>query len=152
MAPGNALTPRAFGLHAGTRVRRFGFELPACAESVALARHRVRERLLDWHIDEDTRDTAALIVSELVTNAVVHTASDSVGCELTDFDGLLRIAVQDQGILPTGPRLRRVAPEEGGRGLLLVDAVSNAWGAHEDERRPGRLVWAELLHRAGGPC
>ncbi|MCP3818360.1 ATP-binding protein [Streptomyces sp. A3M-1-3] len=152
MAPGNALTPRVIGLSPGTHARRLGFELPARAESVALARRRVREWLLGRNIDQDTRDTVALVVSELVTNAVVHTASDRVGCELSDSEGRLRISVQDQGVLPTGPRLRRADPEEGGRGLLLVDAVSSAWGAHEDGSGPGRVVWAELLYGAGGPC
>ncbi|MEV6652057.1 ATP-binding protein [Streptomyces sp. NPDC051219] len=152
MAPGNALTPRIVGLFPGDRVRHFGFELPARGESVAVARHRLREWLLGRQIGADTRDTAALIVSELVTNAVVHTASDRIGCELTDSAGRLRIAVQDQGVVPTGPRLRRVAPEEGGRGLLLVDALCSAWGAHQDGSGPGPVVWAELRHGTGGPC
>ncbi|WP_455351559.1 ATP-binding protein [Streptomyces sp. SYSU K217416] len=157
MASGNALSPRASGPLSGTGVRRFGFELPARAESVALARRRVRERLLGWRIDACTRDTAALVVSELVTNAVVHTGSNQVGCELTVDEGRLRITVRDQGVLPTGPRLRRDSPEEGGRGLLLVDALSSAWGAQETGRAgsgrgPGRLVWAELPHGAGEPC
>lgn len=91
----------------------------------------------------DTRDTAALVISELVTNAVVHTASSRVVCELHDHDDVLRIAVRDEGCAPGEPRPSpQRAEEEHGRGLLLVDAMCRAWGAQE--HGPGLLVWAEL--------
>ncbi|MFJ3668551.1 ATP-binding protein [Streptomyces sp. NPDC090106] len=132
--------------------RRFRFELAAHPGSVAQARRLTRTRLNGWSICEDTCDTAALVVSELVTNAIVHTASSHIVCELHDEDELVRIAVGDQGCAPgepggphpCGPR----AEEEHGRGLLLVDALCHAWGAHEHDL--GLLVWAEL-HRTAGP-
>jgi hypothetical protein len=108
-----------------------------------------RARLNGWSVCEDTCDSAALVVSELVTNAIVHTASTHIVCELHDGDDLVRIAVRDEGCAPgqpgepgkphpSGPR----SEEERGRGLLLVDALCRAWGAHE--HGPGLLVWAEL--------
>ncbi|EMF26054.1 hypothetical protein H114_26214 [Streptomyces gancidicus BKS 13-15] len=100
---------------------------------------------------EDTCDTAALVVSELVTNAIVHTASSHVVCELHDGDDLLRIAVRDEGCAPGRPRAntRQRPEEEHGRGLLLVDALCRAWGAQE--HGPGLLVWAELARTADSP-
>nr|WP_256107377.1 ATP-binding protein [Streptomyces sp. ODS05-4] len=135
-----------------TDARRFAFELPAGAESVGRARHLVEERLVLWGVAGDVSDGVMLVVSELITNAVVHTASHRVVCELRDCGEQLRIAVQDEGCPASGPRLRRTAPEEGGRGLMLVDAVSTAWGAHDARHGTGRVVWAELAHDVAEPC
>ncbi|WP_372341408.1 ATP-binding protein [Streptomyces sp. CC224E] len=107
-----------------------------------------RTHLSAWGACDDTCDAAALVVSELVTNAIVHTASRRIHCELRelrdDAGDRLRIAVRDEGCIP-GDSRRRVAPEEEhGRGLLLVAAVATAWGAQETGFGPGLLVWAEL--------
>jgi hypothetical protein len=96
----------------------------------------------------DTCDSAALVISELVTNAIVHTASSRVVCELHDHDDMVRIAVRDEGCAPGEPRPSPQRPdEEHGRGLLLVDALCRAWGAQEHGL--GLLVWAELARQAG---
>ncbi|CAL9578333.1 hypothetical protein SUDANB130_04974 [Streptomyces sp. enrichment culture] len=131
--------------------RRFRFELAAHPGSPAQARRLTRARLTGWSVCEDTCDTAALVVSELVTNAIVHTASSHVVCELHDGDDLLRIAVRDEGCAPDRPRAntRQQPEEEHGRGLLLVDALCHAWGARE--HGPGLLVWADLPRTAGSP-
>ncbi|MEN8654540.1 ATP-binding protein [Streptomyces sp. 21So2-11] len=144
MAPGNTLVPRLMDQCRGADIRRYGFELPARAEYVSRARRLTRTQLTRWGIDEDTCDIAALIVSELVTNAVLHTGSEHFACELRDSDGRLRVAVQDQGQRPTGPRLRQGAEDEHGRGLQLVDTLSSFWGTRDVEDGPGRVVWAEL--------
>ncbi|MEU6382876.1 ATP-binding protein [Streptomyces bauhiniae] len=123
--------------------RRFRFELAAHPGSPARARRLARTRLADWSVCADTCESAVLIVSELVTNAVVHTASSRVVCELADHDGLVRIAVRDEGCAPGEPHPAQQRPdEEHGRGLLLVAALCRAWGAQE--HGPGLLVWAEL--------
>jgi anti-sigma regulatory factor (Ser/Thr protein kinase) len=101
-----------------------------------------------WELGRDACDAAVLIVSELVTNAVVHTASARVVCELSRLGRRLRIAVQDQGHQPGGPRLRCSSDDEHGRGLLLVDAMSSAWGSHDAGDSSGRIVWAELPQEA----
>nr|WP_107092317.1 ATP-binding protein [Streptomyces sp. NRRL B-1140] len=128
--------------------RRFRFELAAHPGSPAQARRLTRARLTGWSVCEDTCDSAALVVSELVTNAIVHTASTHIVCELHDGDDLVRIAVRDEGCAPGQPRAAgRTRPEEEhGRGLLLVDALCHSWGAHENG--PGLLVWAELPRTA----
>ncbi|MFJ6743557.1 ATP-binding protein [Streptomyces sp. NPDC091279] len=131
--------------------RRFHFELAAHPASPAQARRLARARLTGWSVCEDICDTAALVISELVTNALVHTASSSILCELRDGEDLVRIAVRDEGCAPGahGPGQGR-AEEEQGRGLLLIDAMCHAWGAHE--HGPGLLVWAELPRQADEPC
>ncbi len=127
--------------------RRFRFELAAHPGSPAQARRLTRARLTGWSICEDTCDTAALVVTELVTNAIVHTASNVVVCELNDGDDMVRIAVRDEGCTPGEPHPSpQRAEEEHGRGLLLVDALCHAWGAQE--HGPGLLVWAELPRTA----
>ncbi|MGW5457601.1 ATP-binding protein [Streptomyces sp. NPDC003996] len=127
----------------GAAGRRFRFELAAHPGSVAQARRLAHARLTGWSVCADTCDSAALVISELVTNAIVHTASSRVVCELHDHDDTLRIAVQDEGCAPGDPHPSAQRPdEEHGRGLLLVDALCRAWGAQE--HGPGLLVWAEL--------
>ncbi|WP_330241627.1 ATP-binding protein [Streptomyces sp. NBC_00525] len=152
MAPGSALIPRRVDLSPGAEALRYCFALPAHPESVATARRLTKTRLGEWRTDGDTREAAVLIVSELVTNAVVHTASARVLCELRRLDGRLRVSVQDQGHQPGGPRLGRGADDEHGRGLLLVDSLAAAWGSRDAGDGSGRIVWAELPHGSEHTC
>ncbi|MEV7792381.1 ATP-binding protein [Streptomyces sp. NPDC087512] len=147
--PGTAMGAGSSGAVAAGR--RFRFELAAHPGSPAQARRLTRARLNGWSVCEDTCDTAALVVSELVTNAIVHTASSHIVCELHGDDDLVRIAVRDEGCAPGQPHPShgRRPDDEHGRGLLLVDALCDAWGAHE--HGPGLLVWAELPHKADTP-
>lgn len=148
----DALTTQLLDPLSGTDHNRYGFELPARVEFVSRARQLAQARLNSWGIDGDVHDTALLVVSELVTNAVVHTGGQLVACELLNRAEQLRITVRDQGSAPTGPRVRRVAEEERGRGLLLVEAVSSAWGAYESRAGQGRAVWADLAYGTEKPC
>ncbi|MFF8589863.1 ATP-binding protein [Streptomyces sp. NPDC015220] len=139
--------PTATGPDAAGAQRRFRFELAAHPGSPAQARRLTRARLTGWSVCEDTCDTAALVVSELVTNAIVHTASSHVVCELSDGAGLVRIAVRDEGCAPGEPHPSPQRPEEEhGRGLLLVEALCLAWGTQE--HGPGLVVWVELPRTA----
>ncbi|MFF8639370.1 ATP-binding protein [Streptomyces sp. NPDC015345] len=126
------------------------FALAPQPNSVAQARRLLRAQLGVWAVrDEDACDAAALVLSELVTNAVVHTTSRWIVCEFCADSGKLRISVRDEGCGPGVPRpVHRGADEEHGRGLLLVDAVSSAWGVHEAGPGNGRTVWAELRRTA----
>jgi anti-sigma regulatory factor (Ser/Thr protein kinase) len=114
-------------------------DLPASARAPALARQRLAELTSAWGRPED-RDTAVLLVSELVTNVVRHTGGAPQLTVTTD-DGWLRCAVRDAE--PAHPAPRAFALDaEGGRGLLLVAALASAWGV--EDLPAGKLVWFEL--------
>jgi serine/threonine-protein kinase RsbW len=124
---------------------RAEFELPALQASVAEARRRVREGLRRWAFPPDVCDTAQLLVSELVTNAVVHTDTERVRCRLQAMGRRVRIEVRDVGSQSSAPLPCWATPDdEQGRGLLLVDTLSEEWGVDSDRYRPGRVVWVTL--------
>ncbi|WP_344290942.1 ATP-binding protein [Streptomyces synnematoformans] len=127
-----------------------------CARTPATARTLVRTWLLAWGIPDAQTDDPALIVTELTTNAVVHTESAGIVVEvqITGRGQLrrLRIRVSDQGphsgpirippaVDPDGPGLGDV--DESGRGLAMVDTLAHRWGAVR--MHPGTRVWAVLL-------
>lgn len=123
---------------------RVDFVLPAIDEAVAEARERVRHCVDAWHLGAGSRDTAALVVSELVTNVVVHTDSEAVTCVFAATAEQVLIQVEDNGSGRTDPAPRYPpAHQSGGRGLMIVEAVSHCWGA---SGRPdgGHVVWAML--------
>lgn len=124
--------------------RRLRFEMAAHPSAAAQARRLTRTWLTTWAVCKDTCDSAELVVSELVTNAILHTSSRRIVCELTDESAKVRIAVHDEGNAPGEAPCSSVTrdAEEHGRGLLLVAAACSAWGAHESG--PGLQVWAEL--------
>ncbi|MFJ4921998.1 ATP-binding protein [Streptomyces sp. NPDC088725] len=141
------------------RLRGYGcvFTLPCRPESVAAARRRIRLRLRGRRVSENLCDTAELVVSELVTNAVLHTASSKISCEMHVLPGRVRLEVNDQGGESavrgghsTGRPLAAHCPDhqaEGGRGLLLVDRMAEAWGVRANQHGAGRTVWAMLRCR-----
>jgi CheY-like chemotaxis protein len=103
------------------------------------ARRFVDATLRDWGCDPVIED-ALLVVSELVTNAVTHAASDA-RLELRLAPGVLRIEVSDNGSGAPEPQSIDVT-RPNGRGLLLVSAMAVAWGI--DPIPEGKVVWAEL--------
>ncbi|MGW0776423.1 ATP-binding protein [Streptomyces sp. NPDC002835] len=147
----DALAPELLAPSAGPDLTRYSFELPARVEHVSRARKLVSARLAGWGVDGDPHDTALLVVSELFTNAIVHTGGHLVACELRVAAEWLRITVQDQGCADTGPRVCHGAAGERGRGLLLVEAVSRAWGTYDAVPGTGRVVWAELAYTLRPP-
>ncbi|WP_235029212.1 ATP-binding protein [Streptomyces sp. 3213.3] len=103
------------------------------------------ELLIAWGVREAVRGNAVVVTSELVTNALTHSASDWIVCEVRSTDGVLRIEVEDQNRGATLPAPGRPGPDDqGGRGLLLVTALSSDWGTTDVPHRSGRIVWAEL--------
>jgi anti-sigma regulatory factor (Ser/Thr protein kinase) len=121
------------------------FRLPALAECVGAARRQVCATLRRWGLD-GLRDDAGLVVTELFTNAVLHSGSAHVTCALRVREGLLHLEVTDQGHGRRGPTVREAGDgEENGRGLVLVDHVAQRWGVRRQEPGPGRTVWAALV-------
>jgi CheY-like chemotaxis protein len=105
----------------------------------ARARALVREAVHDWGLT-DIFDDAALVVTELVTNAVTHGASP-FRLQLSRTTGAFRIEVVDEGEGTPEPQPQDFEAE-GGRGIMLVDAMSSSWGVENAPR--GKLVWAEI--------
>lgn len=115
--------------------------------SGATARRFVEETLRRWDCEE-ALDAVKLLVSELVTNSVVHAGSDAeVAVVLKPH--ALRIEVSDQG--GGVPALRRAEAEEtSGRGLALVETLSSSWGIEAEEA--GKTVWFEVPRLDGRPA
>jgi len=118
--------------------------------SVPKARDHVRLVLIGWklgHLGED----AALITSELATNVVTHAArgiGDYFELVLRSRDGILVLEVSDSYQWEM-PELRKPDPEEtSGRGLLLVDALCQAWGVRP-RTGAGKTVWVHLAAHRG---
>ena len=114
------------------------------------ARAFVAETLTAWDIQAAEVEAAKLVVSELVTNAVLHAPeTQTISLDLRLTDGVVRVLVTDGGL---GEPERQAAPDpwtgETGRGVLLVDAFAERWGT-ETHGRDGKTVWCEL--RAGAP-
>ncbi|MFJ9412740.1 MULTISPECIES: ATP-binding protein [unclassified Streptomyces] len=122
------------------------FHLPARRTSVPEARKRVIALLHAWGAAQQVRDDVELVVSELFTNAVRHTDSEKVGCELTLVGSYIRVEITDEG--GPGDSAPHAQPssvdQEGGRGLFLVGALSESWGTRTDDGGRGRVVWADL--------
>ena len=103
-------------------------------QAVGTARRFVRRQLAEWDVDDDTSDTAVLCLSELVTNAVIHAGASSE-LLLTLDDGMLTVAVRDHGGATT--TAAEVVGDDDpmrvfGRGLVLVEALSDSWGSERD--------------------
>jgi len=118
--------------------------LPTADRAVRLARQATRDALGTWRLAY-LEETAALLVSELVTNAVRHArGSDAITLELQAGRTWLRIEVQDAD--PRWPQPRTPAEfDASGFGLVLVDALAGKWGVRETAT--GKAVWAELDER-----
>jgi serine phosphatase RsbU (regulator of sigma subunit)/anti-sigma regulatory factor (Ser/Thr protein kinase) len=135
------------------RVRR---SFAADPRAVAQARRFAREQLDAWEAP-DLRDSAALVVSELVTNAVVHTGTPAI-VDLRLDAHTFRVEVEDQHpsrSLPTGLPVPS-EDAESGRGLLITSSLASSWGVEytpvskrvwvvcDRERHPGSEAHARL--------
>ncbi|MYV39954.1 SpoIIE family protein phosphatase [Streptomyces sp. SID1328] len=113
------------------------WEIPDDPAAVSLAREWTARQLARWDLEDLLFDTA-LIVSELVTNAIRYGRApaelrlichDVLVCEVTDSSS-------------TQPRLRRArTTDEGGRGLFLVAQLAGRWGCRHGQNR--KTVWSE---------
>jgi hypothetical protein len=113
---------------------------PWSGRSPASVRFFVRRTLVAWG-RSDLLDDAALVVTELATNALLHAQTDFTVALSREADGAIRVEVHDAS--PVRPQPRQAGPlDSSGRGLRLVDTLSAHWGA---ELVPdGKVVWAEF--------
>ncbi|KAF5996527.1 ATP-binding protein [Streptomyces mirabilis] len=126
---------------------------------VGRARRWARSRLAGSGIgaDEPLAETLILLVSELVTNAVVHTGCPAVlrlslPGVLGESIGTVRLEVADSSARPPVPR-HAEGDETNGRGLELVDGLADRWGWNPEGA--GKSIWCEVDRctqdaRAGG--
>ncbi|MFE3268790.1 MULTISPECIES: SpoIIE family protein phosphatase [unclassified Streptomyces] len=109
-------------------------------ERIADARQQVRELLHDW-ASEDQRDSAVLLVSEILTNVLVHTDHDALlVAEVTGDPGDRRLRVEVTDASDDLPHRRHPGElASSGRGLVLVEILAEAWGV--DPRGQGKSIW-----------
>ena len=131
-------------------------ELGAFASAVPCARLHARQVLWEWGIG-NLGDSAELLVTELITNAVRASREaggvSAVRLWLLSDSAQILILVWDAS--PRSPVLTDAGDEaEHGRGLMLVDTVSEQWGWYSREDSGGKFVWAilqALLHSGRQP-
>ncbi|GAA3823651.1 SpoIIE family protein phosphatase [Streptomyces phyllanthi] len=124
-------------------------------ERIAGARRHVRELLHDWN-SADQIDSAVLLVSELLTNVLVHTDADALLItEITEIteagDGPERRRIRVEVTDTADDLPHRRSPGElasSGRGLLLVERLADVWGV--DPRGEGKSIWFELHEAPAG--
>ncbi|GLW64586.1 hypothetical protein Arub01_28300 [Actinomadura rubrobrunea] len=126
------------------RTRQFAPEdiaswsLPEEPQAAGLARELVRRQLAAWNLGEEFVITTELLVSELVSNVILH-AKGPIGLRMLR-SWTLTCEVSDASL--TTPLIRRSKPtDEGGRGLQLVSALSQRWGTRYSAN--GKTIWAE---------
>jgi anti-sigma regulatory factor (Ser/Thr protein kinase) len=120
-------------------------DLPPTTASVPVARRFVRARLEDAVVgaaDGVDIDAATLLVSEVVTNAILH-ARSAVTLTVDVAGDSVRITVRDGS--PVQPRVHRFAPTAAtGRGMFLLDRLAKRWGVDADPVTGGKVVWFEV--------
>jgi len=120
--------------------RTLGTLLPPVPESAQASRQFVATTLGGWELSQ-LIDDVELIVSELVTNAVAY-AREPIMLTLTARPSTVRVEVEDDS--PAWPIPRNgSAKDEAGRGLVLVGAMSRAWGVRAVDGI-GKAVWADV--------
>jgi anti-sigma regulatory factor (Ser/Thr protein kinase) len=117
-------------------------DMPPDASAVGEARRFLRATLADWSIAPDTTDQAVLCLSELATNALIHTGG---GCHVRVelHDGVLTTRVHDNGAsVEPHVRAHDDSLHGSGHGLRLVDALVDSWGRTTDAH--SAAVWFAL--------
>jgi serine phosphatase RsbU (regulator of sigma subunit)/anti-sigma regulatory factor (Ser/Thr protein kinase) len=133
----------------GERPRQLRRRIPqADLARISEVRRELRDAVRRWGVGE-LADTVELLTSELITNALVHTDRDALLTarlfqeNQTDASGPARLRVEVDDESDLWPK-RRTPGEQAssGRGLMLVEALADAWGV--DPRGTGKRMWFEL--------
>ncbi|MFE8005468.1 ATP-binding protein [Streptomyces sp. NPDC057418] len=126
------------------QVLQVQLEVGADPAEVGRARRWARSRLTGSGMeDEPLAETVVLLISELVTNAVVHTGCPAVLRMLfgPTGSGTVRVEVADTSCRPPRPR-HAEGGDTNGRGLELVDGLADRWGWQPEGA--GKRIWCEI--------
>lgn len=127
--------------------RTLHMEFPAQGEHASHVRQMLKEHLAMWGW-LDVIDDTLLAANEVFVNAVEHGSSGETGTVSVEIDcetDRLRVGVTDSSNLL--PALKAAdARDVGGRGLALVEAISDKWGADLAQDGRGKQVWFTLSH------
>lgn len=122
--------------------------LPHTPSSVSGVRKRLCAELRASGVYEEVADDAAVVISELISNALRHARplpSGEIRVSWSHEGDLIQLAVSDGGSMTEPRRTRAALSSLGGRGLSIVETLSDGWGvAHDDD---GTTVWANLRAR-----
>lgn len=114
--------------------------LAASFAAPARARDHLAQVCAGW--GREDLETAQLLVTELVANAVRHGAGP-VRIRARFLDNRLRVGVADDGA--GRPALQQPVPQaQSGRGLVIVNALADQWGVEPSRTRTGKTVWFEI--------
>lgn len=116
-------------------------------ERVSGVRRQIRELLHDW-ADAEQVDSAVLMVSEMVTNVLVHTDGDALlMAEAVGELGARRLRIEVADASDELPHKRHPGEmASSGRGVLLLEMLADDWGV--DPRGEGKSTWFELHERS----
>lgn len=120
----------------------YGFTVAAAVDAVPLARRQVVSLAQDLGLplSDEMLETVELLAGEVIANAVLYTDAPCDVC-VRRADERLRVEVTDTDA--SLPSLVEAAPDdESGRGLLLVNALADAWGTQPEP--PGKTTWFEI--------
>ncbi|WP_326559588.1 SpoIIE family protein phosphatase [Micromonospora sp. NBC_01796] len=134
--------------HALTPSRSAAFEVPAEPTAPGRVRQWLTTQLTTWQVAESVIGAAVLCTSELTTNALLH-AGTAARVEIDLSPERLLVSVADQGTRGTVTRARTDTLSSRGRGLGLIEQLSDAWGTDPTVR--GSTVWFEILTAEGDP-
>ncbi|WP_055490883.1 ATP-binding protein [Streptomyces sp. TP-A0356] len=123
------------------------FPLPHDPRAVSAVRRRVRTVLTAWKLPADIAEDVLLVISELLTNAIVHAlppAALRLSQALLEGRRAVRVEVTDAGpAAAAGLSALAVDPDEHGRGIDIVTTLSTRCGVRT--HRGGTSRWAEML-------
>jgi anti-sigma regulatory factor (Ser/Thr protein kinase) len=132
--------------HAVTPSRSARMKMPAEASAPGRVRHWLAGQLTGWQLPEQVINAAVLCTSELTTNALLH-AGTAARVEIDVSPERLLVSVSDSGTRGTVTRARPDALSSRGRGLDLIERLSDSWGTDPTVR--GSTVWFEIPIRDG---
>ncbi|WP_091560899.1 SpoIIE family protein phosphatase [Micromonospora pattaloongensis] len=133
--------------HATAPSRSAVMEMPAEPTAPGRVRHWMTAQLTAWQLPESVVGPAVLCTSELTTNALLHAGTPAI-VQLDLSSERLLVSVADSGTRGTVTRTRTDTLSSRGRGLGLIEELSDAWGTDPAVR--GSTVWFEILVPPGG--